>query len=327
MNILFIGYGMLGDHIVCLRSLELLKEKYPQSIITYVGNPTMVEIGVHYGNNIIDKVLNIESCQLKAYTDNQAYHSVFWDAVFEESNLIINHKMDSNGYFSKNIRSKGFRWIRKKEPEIKIDATSKILLQDEVKDKSRNAYAQVGELIELIGLTTKSWQSSLVVNKEKKEESLNHIFKVFTKNNKRLIAFHPGSSMKEKNYSLEKWGKVINNLLSEIDAKLLIFVGPNEKKQIKEITNCFSEESYMIIQKSLIESISFLSICDIFLGHDTGFAHIAASLKLPSVLLFGPASSKIWKPPIRKTRIILSDDLSKLEPYEITSFIKNENIL
>ena len=37
LKIIFIGYGILGDFIVCHRSMELLKKHYPDSHITYIG--------------------------------------------------------------------------------------------------------------------------------------------------------------------------------------------------------------------------------------------------------------------------------------------------
>jgi len=326
IKILFISYGILGDHIICFRSVQLLRKYYPNAKITFVGIPDIVEIGIEFGNNLIDRVINIDNSELINYAIKKNHHSKYWEILFDESNIIINHKMDNHSYFANHLINKGFNWIRTKQDDIKIDLYSKILLQDKVKDETRTAYAQVGELIELIGITTNSWQTVLRKNTNLSiTQELQDYFKIDTKD---FIAFHPGSSTDIKNYPIEKWAIVINRLLKQYDNyKVLVFIGPQEEKLIPDLLKQFKKDNIFIVRKKLIISLQYLSLCKLFLGHDTGFAHISASLKLSSVLLFGEASLKLWMPPYKNTKVLFSENIKNTEPTEIFDFIVQQNYI
>jgi len=49
-------------------------------------------------------------------------------------------------------------------------------------------------------------------------------------------------------------------------------------------------------QTNLNEMISLISVCDVFFSADTGPAHIAQALGLPTVVLFGPSNEKEFGP-------------------------------
>ena len=315
INILFIAYGVLGDHIICFKSLQLLKEKYTDCNITFVGEPKFAEIGIKYAGNIINKVLPYKD--FMEYTTQKDYKSVFWEDIFCNSNIIINHRMDDNNYFANSIIKKGFNWLRAKQSNIQINSSSKILVQSKIQNQNRNAYAQVSELVELLGCTTNCWQTKLSISQEQKNKIFNDVNNFFGTKTKNLIAFHPGSSSVEKNYDIEKWADIINKIIIKSNSRILIFIGPNEKKYLSAINLLFDRNKIMLIEKEIIESIAYLSICNLFLGHDTGFAHISASLIIPSILLFGKYSKKHWEPPISSTKVIRIDDLQKANHKEI----------
>jgi len=333
VNILFIAYGVLGDHIICFRSLQLLKEKNADCEITFVGNTAFADIAIKYGSNIIKKYWDgviIDRCipynDFLNYTTQRDYKSEFWEGVFKQSNIIVNHRLDDNEFFANNLIKKGFNWIRTKHINIDIDTSSKILLQDKVKDETRNAYAQVGELIELIGITTDSWQT--VLEKKTNSSVIQELQNHFNTDTKEFIAFHPGSSTDIKNYPIEKWAIIINRLLKQYNNyKLLVFIGSHEEKIIPDIIKQFKKEDVFLVQKDLINSLQYLSICKLFLGHDTGFAHISASFKLSSVLLFGEASLKLWIPPYKNTKVLFSENIKNTEPSEIFDFIVQQNYI
>lgn len=48
--------------------------------------------------------------------------------------------------------------------------------------------------------------------------------------------------------------------------------------------------------QSLEETKSLLSGASLFLGNDSGPAHMAAAFGLPTVVLFGPSDDVVWAP-------------------------------
>jgi ADP-heptose:LPS heptosyltransferase len=231
--------------------------------------------------------------------------------------------MDDNNYFANNIVNKGFNWLRAKQSNIQINNNSKILIQSKIQNQNRNAYAQVGELVELLGCTTNCWQTKLSISQEQKNKIFNDVNNFFGTKTKNLIAFHPGSSSVEKNYDIEKWADIINKIIIKSNSRILIFIGPNEKKYLSAINLLFDRNKIMLIEKEIIESIAYLSICNLFLGHDTGFAHISSSLAIPSILLYGASSRKHWEPPISTTNIIRVNNLQDTNDKDISEKVLN----
>ncbi len=56
--------------------------------------------------------------------------------------------------------------------------------------------------------------------------------------------------------------------------------------------------------ESLDELIRVLARTALFLGNDSGPAHLAGALGLPTVAVFGPSDPRIWKPLGSKVRTV-----------------------
>jgi len=312
-RILFIGYGVLGDFIVCLKSVELLRGKFPDAHITYVGNKVFAQLGMDGYH--IDDVLERDE-EFNKYYKQIAFHSAKWDKVFKKANLMINHPSDSKGFFVKNMQKLGFVHQTVCQP-IDEMKSKKIVLHGDVHNKDTNAYEQVGELLKNIGISTNNWSPKLRLKEEYISYAKNKIEEFFCNNNKEkknIIAFHPGASSLEKCVSLERWKIIFENILLENDM-LIIFPGPAEEHMFPKLELIFRSFKPKILRNySLLDSVSILSQCNKFFGHDTGFAHIAGALSIPSFLIFGPISlPEVWRPPSKNTQAIFFDDLNNID--------------
>lgn len=226
--ILFIGYGILGDFIVCLRSIELLREKYPDAHITFVGNKNFAQIGLDdfHINEILER-----DVEFNMYYKKIAFHLTKWGKVFENANLIINHPSDPEDIFVKNMQKRGFVHQTLCQPIDKLQ-NQKILLHGDVQKKDANAYEQVGELLKIIGISTNDWSPKIHLSEENISYAKKEIEEFICDNNrekKNIIAYHPGASSFEKCVPLERWKMIFENILSEDDL-LIIFTGPAEER-------------------------------------------------------------------------------------------------
>src|SRR5262249_16959224 len=88
--------------------------------------------------------------------------------------------------------------------------------------------------------------------------------------------------------------------------------------------------------KHILASISSLTIGELvaaiadaklFVGNDSGPAHIAAAVKTPLVVLFGPASSSRWRPWRAKSELVQNDfPCNPCAMYTCTAFDEPECI-
>lgn len=125
-----------------------------------------------------------------------------------------------------------------------------------------------------------------------------------------LIAIHPGSGGAQKCWGIEYFFELVDALLKEYKPFVVILSGHAESASIKAEINNFIKGKRNILHISdneLIMVSSFLSLCDIYLGNDSGISHLASLLSQKVVVIFGPTDPLLWKPPYDNVRVISSD--------------------
>ena len=110
---------------------------------------------------------------------------------------------------------------------------------------------------------------------------------------KKYFALSMGGNTLFKHYPSENYGKVLEMILKkEKDVIFVIFGGgENDLKSAEILKNSFPkiyEENIIDLTSKLTlrESAAVLSLCEIFIGNDTGLMHIASALKIPSIVVF-----------------------------------------
>lgn len=128
----------------------------------------------------------------------------------------------------------------------------------------------------------------------------------------RLLGINPGATYGDaKRWYPEKFVKIALELSDSFD--IIIFGGINELEFAKEIEvhlikNHIKNFSNLAGKTSIAELTKYISSLDIFITGDSGPMHIAASLQIPTVALFGPTNpneTSQWKNP--RSQIVKKD--------------------
>ncbi|KPK32634.1 MAG: hypothetical protein AMS24_03695 [Chlamydiae bacterium SM23_39] len=124
---------------------------------------------------------------------------------------------------------------------------------------------------------------------------------LFKKENK-IVGICPFSNYgKSKCWPLERFEKVAEKLLDDKNISV-IFLG--EKKDKKNLKIFEKNRVFNLIGKTDIQNLAYIiSICDVVLTNDSGPMHLAASLDIPLVALFG-STDEIVTGPYLKNGII-----------------------
>ena len=121
---------------------------------------------------------------------------------------------------------------------------------------------------------------------------------------KPFAVIHPGASASYKKWPVEKFSELYKMLrANDLD---VIWIGMEEDQKIvqkisynlnHEILNQFTETKYP-------ELIALLKRAVVFIGSDSGPMHLAASVGISVIALFGPSIESIWAPLGQDSRVI-----------------------
>lgn len=281
-RILVLRGGALGDLIVTLPALALLRQKWPEAHIELAGNATAAALAVDAG--LINRVY--------------PQHEARWAALYGESPL--------PGDFSRDLAD--FDLVLNFWPDPEGDLQRRfpfrpgqIYLTGAAMPAGAPASAHYREPLRALDLTTDTaWHR---LGRPSPDAD--------------LIAIHPGSGSPRKNWPLAHWEALCAWLVSEYRASLLIITGEAESTATTTTNGTaatalqrFGQPAHNLPLPVLVQQ---LSRCRFFLGHDSGISHLAAACGVPGLLLFGPTDPAMWAPPAPHVRTLkAAPDLASL---------------
>ena len=118
-----------------------------------------------------------------------------------------------------------------------------------------------------------------------------------------LIGIHPGTSAFKNQYK-RRWNEAsFANLIDRLsdkkkDSVILLFGGPEEQSLKKSIVSVLhdSRKAFPVDSLSVREAAALMKKCRLFISNDAGPMHMAASVGIPVVAIFGP-TNPVWVKP------------------------------
>jgi heptosyltransferase-3 len=108
-----------------------------------------------------------------------------------------------------------------------------------------------------------------------------------------LLALHCGAGSPEKRWPLPRFRELARTLRPDWD--LLMIEGPAESGLVREL-GLSGPGIFAAAQLPIPLGASVLQHSSRFIGNDSGIAHLAAGLGIPSIILFGSTNPAHWGP-------------------------------
>jgi predicted lipopolysaccharide heptosyltransferase III len=114
---------------------------------------------------------------------------------------------------------------------------------------------------------------------------------------KPYAALAPTSEFYTKRWLPQRYAAIAERLI-ERGLQIIMTGAPTEeqKMQLKAVQDSTKQPLHSLSSLSIGELVAVVADSRLFVGNDSGPAHIAAAVKTPLVVLFGPASSERWRP-------------------------------
>lgn len=319
MRIGIIRLSALGDIIVAMSALPILKEKYPQSQIDWFVDERFGAIAKDcpYIDNLYILPLKKAFSHFSLLGIKEIYSTLKeipkYDLLFDLQGLI---KSAILGKFLKSNQFIGFDYGSIKEPLASLLYSQKVNIPYE-----RNILERNQKLLDLPKL--ESEKSAFGYTQEARER-IKALLEGISQSKVLLVL---EASKPQKMYPISNYAEVMDLCKKEGFEFLLLYHAQEEQAKILHS----SSGGILLPRLSLDEVKALVDNVEIVIGGDTGVTHLAWAMKKPSITLYGntPMQRFILK---GEKNLALSgnaeanyqkDDFSiaKIEPQEIVNLL------
>ena len=107
----------------------------------------------------------------------------------------------------------------------------------------------------------------------------------------------------EDSWSVERWIDLGRALTARTGARLLCVAGPGQEARAHSVAGPMGAD--VIEDQPLLKVAAGLAGARLFIGHDSGIAHLAAAVGTPAVTLFGLGDPAQWAP-VGPNRVVVT---------------------
>jgi heptosyltransferase III len=257
----------LGDFLVTLPALALLRAGWPAARIEFAGNALAAALALSRG--LIDAAHSQGEARWATLFASGPLPEEFaaWLAEFD---LVVNFWPDADGELQRRFpRHDGQRFLTASATPARAPAAAHYC----------EPLRELGLFTELFWFPLESPAVGIAPPAP-------------------IVAIHPGSGSPRKNWPIDRWVQLCECLISKHGAELHIISGETEAA---DVLADFGRAARNLPLPALTTE---LARCQLFVGHDSGVSHLAVACSVPSVLLFGPTDPAMWAPPAPHVRVL-----------------------
>ena len=307
-RILVVGVNWLGDSLLITPVFKALKKKFPGS---YLGIMVVERVReVFEGNPYIDEVIVFdEKGQQKGFFAKLKFIQLLRKKKFDTVFLI--HRSFTRAFicFLAKIRLRiGYRRFKNSFILNKKIEPSKDLVHRQ--DHYLYLFEKSGIVIEdrlpnfFISESTRK-----KMNKDLEQVKKEHAF---------LIGINPSANWELKRWPGSYFADLADSLVKDFKAAI-IFIGTEAQRTLIEgVRAKMSRNSFNFCGKTSLKELgALMQNLKLFISNDSGPAHLAASLEVNTLVIFGPTSAEATAPRGRAVKVVKKDVDCRIPCYRL----------
>jgi ADP-heptose:LPS heptosyltransferase len=288
-RILVIRGGAIGDFILTLPALNALRNNYPDADIEILGYK---HIAVLAENRFYAQaVRSIEYGPVSSFFAKNSEISAELADYFASFDLIISYLYDPDQIFENNLRRCGVRNL--------LGGPAKIV------ETGGHAARQLARPIEELGIRVADLAEKIFLSEEDRQFGREFL----QTSSQPIIAIHPGSGSKDKNWPLQNWIGLFAREHWDVEKRpsLLVISGEADKVQTAQLEYVWKDQDVRFAKNLPLPHLAGMLEHSIFIGHDSGISHLAAAARANCILLFGPTDPNVWAPRNQNIQIVAAE--------------------
>lgn len=284
-KILIIKLDAIGDVLRTTCILPGLKEKFPESYITWITRKNAKEI--FYNNPYVDRILEIENEETNYFLQVEKFNLVLnLDSSPISSAICSSVSGDEKLGFGLDEKGKVFPINSEAEEWFLMGAF------DDLKKKNTKTYQSI--ILNIARLNTQLYPIIINLTEDEKKFGEKFLIEHNIDKSKKIVGLNTGAGprWKFKSWTIDGFEKLINLLLLSTDYYVFLYGGPFEKERNDYLS---SIDKRRVIDtgtnNSLREFFALVDLCDLLVTGDTLAMHTATALGKKIIALFGPTSA------------------------------------
>lgn len=303
-KILIIRMSSIGDIVLTTPVLRLLKQKFPGSKIDFVIKKQFAP--VLSDNPFLNRLLIFDRA------DNKSLKQIRNEIVATKYDIIFDLHKNFRSYYLTNETSAGkiarYKkgvWRRFLFVKFKIRPKKKLL----------PVYQRYLACLKFLNIHDDFAGPDFFINDSLQTEISTKYSHFLNEHKSLLIGVAPGASFKTKRWTPEGFSEVINRLIEEKNAGIILF-GNEADRNITTALRIKNKTRAMDVtgELSIMETTALLNHCHIVLTNDTGLMHIATALKKKVVAIFGSTTEDLGFFPYNTEHIVVQNDKLNCRP-------------
>ena len=281
--ILIFHPGALGDGLLALTALRILRAHFPGHRLIWIGNKELGDVFVD--SHEVHQSYSFDSLNFLAYGGTTGIQQGQFPLLFDHCERVVGWMEDSDGIWRSWFKAVGIKNLILRSPH------DRSLVQDHMADRyvetlepwfnMRQAFNQLEKNVHdkrPLAISPSKMMGQLALNE-------------------RLIILHPGSGSIHKCAPPDFWANMVNRLVARPHQRVCLVGGPADRVSLGKVQDLLIDLKLTILTGLDLLSVGqHLQQAHLFIGHDSGLSHLATCLGVPSVLLFGPTDPGRWAP-------------------------------
>ncbi len=287
-RVLVVRLRSIGDTVLSTPSLIMLKRFLPDAQIDILLEDWVAP--VLDGFDAVDNVISFKKNDLKSrLTMARRIRKTKYDVAF---NL---HGGTTGTFF---VRASGARHrVGFENYQYKFFYNHRLVAASDFwqKEYTHSAEQQLA-LLGFVGVPVEDKpKSRLAVTKEARISIEEKLKSRIQNPESKFALFHPAAAFTTKQWATEKFARTAE-YLSEKGLQTIAVATKNEREILENLKQFSRVPISTFDNLTLPEITALASKAVIFIGNDSGIAHIAAAVETPSVIIFGASNINHWRP-------------------------------
>ncbi|MEO8207336.1 MAG: glycosyltransferase family 9 protein [Chthoniobacterales bacterium] len=284
-KILIIRGGAIGDFVLTLPAIQLLRQAFPDAYIETLGYRHIAALAGNY----VNATRNIEYAALAGFFNPKAELDPELCSYFSGFHQVISYLYDPDGFFEGNLRRCGVR---------------NLLVGNSRLHEKSHASHQLAEPLSQIGIFDFPPPPRISPPPSDYDTAKDLLKNIPSPR----LALHPGSGGTRKNWPVTRWSEWLPAFLNNHPQwQILVSGGECDAEILQALKKqTFADKLHFLENPDLTLLAAVLQQCQGYLGQDSGISHLAAAVGCRSALLFGPTDPQIWAPVGEHVRVLRS---------------------